>query len=155
MNFFKRGDTQELIAMAEHLASQNGHLQIEVGRLRAELATMRKSKQLAGLRGDRRMIEKAAADARFLAALHLAGLTTGRRADTHGLSRWRHESATALLRLGGVFGRRGWKTTDPATVHQGIERGRASALAQPERWKYRLPRHRLNLGTKGGDSGRG
>ena len=147
MNFFKKGDTQELIAMAEHLASQNGHLQIEVGRLRAELATMRKSKQLAGMRGDRRMIEKAAADARFLAALHLAGLATGRRADAHGLTRWRHESATAILRLGGIFGKRGWKSTEPKAIHDGIEAGRLRAIAQPERWRYRLPKHRLKVGA--------
>ena len=153
MNLFGNKDTAELVAIAEKLAQANGHLQVEVGTLRAELATMRRSKHLAQMRGDRRVIERATADAQFLGALHLAGLATGRRADTHGLTRWRHESATALLRLGGVFGRRGWKTTDPATVHQGIERGRASALAQPDRWKFRLPRHRLNLGRKGGDAG--
>ena len=121
----------------------NGHLQLELASLRAELSRLRRSKQLAAMRGDRRQIERAAADARFLAALHLAGLSTSRRdKDLHGLTRWRHEGALSILRLGRIYGHRGWKSFDPGGVHEGIERGMAAALANPERWKLRLPTYR-------------
>ena len=39
----------------------NGHLQLELASLRAELSRLRRSKQLAAMRGDRRQIERAAA----------------------------------------------------------------------------------------------
>lgn len=136
----------ELIKMAEDLATANGHLAVELLRVRAELAELRRSKQLASMRGDRRQIERAVMDARFLGGLHAAGLATSRRADTHGLSRWRHESALGILRLGGVFGVRGWRTVDPVAIAEGVELGRGRALASPERWRLRLPDHRLRLG---------
>lgn len=144
MKFNFRTDNQgELIELAETLATANGHLQRELAELRADLARLRRSRKLAAMRGDRRMIERAAADARFLGALHLAGLNTTRRAkENHGLSRWRHESAVGILRLGGVYGRRGWLTTNPADVHAGIEAGLSAAIRNPDRWKGRLPQNR-------------
>ena len=141
---FRSDDRAELLQMAESLAQANGHLHLELTSMRQELARLRKSRQLAAMRGDLRMIERAAMDARFLGALHLAGLATGRReSDLHGLSRWRHEGAVSILRLGRLYGKRGWKTTEPSTVASGIERGRAAALGNPERWKMRLPTYRV------------
>ena len=147
---FRSSDREELLQMAETLAQANGRLMVELTSMRQELARLRKSRQLAAMRGDVRMIEKAAADARFLGAMHLGGLATGRReTDTHGLSRWRHENAVSILRLGKVYGRRGWRTTEPAAVAAGIERGRAAALGNPERWRVRLPTYRT-VGRKVG-----
>ena len=147
---FRSDDRAELLQMAEQLAAANGRLSVELASMRQELARLRKSRQLASMRGDLRMIEKAVMDAKFLGALHLAGLATGRREiDTHGLSRWRHEGAVSILRLGRIYGRRGWKTTEPATVASGIERGRAAALNNPERWRVRLPGYRT-VGRKVG-----
>ena len=147
---FRSDDRAELLQMAETLAQANGRLMVELTSMRQELARLRKSRALAAMRGDVRMIERAAMDAKFLGALHLAGLATGRREiDTHGLSRWRHEGAVSILRLGRVYGRRGWKTTEPATVASGIERGRAAALGNPERWRVRLPTYRT-VGRKVG-----
>lgn len=142
IDFFRKTSDQELVALAEQLAAANGHLQIELGKVRAELSALRQSKKLIDMRGDRRMVERAVADAKWLSVLHLASLNTSRRADTHGLGRHRHESAIGILRLGGVYGLRGWTSTDPATVHQGIERGRSAAIANPERWRYRMAKHR-------------
>lgn len=147
---FRSDDRAELLQMAETLAQANGRLMVELTSMRQELARLRKSRQLAAMRGDLRMIERAAMDAKFLGALHIAGLATGRREiDTHGLSRWRHEGAVSILRLGRLYGRRGWKTTEPATVASGIERGRAAALNNPDRWRLRLPTYRT-VGRKVG-----
>ena len=147
---FRSSDREELLQMAESLAQANGHLHLELTSMRQELARLRKSRQLAAMRGDLRMIEKAVMDAKFLGALHLAGLATGRReTDTHGLSRWRHEGAVSILRLGRLYGKRGWKATEPATVASGIERGRGAALNNPERWRVRLPTYRT-VGRKVG-----
>ncbi len=112
----------------DELLADNGRLLVELANARAENARLRRSRANASLRKDRRMIEGAAQDARFLASLHAAGLNTSRRADTHGFTRWRHESAVSLLRLGGVFGRRGWLTTDPTRISEGIKAGREKAI---------------------------
>ena len=147
---FRSDDRAELLQMAETLAQANGRLMVELASMRQELARLRKSRALASMRGDVRQIERAYMDAKFLGVLHIAGLATGRReVDTHGLSRWRHENALSVLRLGRLYGARGWKTTEPATVASGIERGRAAALNNPERWRVRLPTYRT-VGRKVG-----
>jgi hypothetical protein len=140
---FRSDDKSELLAMAESLAQANGHLMVELSAMRQELARLRKSRALAAMRGDIRQIERAYMDAKFLGALHIAGLSTGRREiDLHGLSRWRHENALSILRLGRIYGKRGWRTVEPAAVAAGIERGGAAALNNPERWRHRLPTYR-------------
>ena len=65
---FRSDDREELLQMAESLAQANGHLHLELTSMRQELARLRKSRQLAAMRGDLRMIEKAVMDAKFLGA---------------------------------------------------------------------------------------
>lgn len=133
----------DLLTLAETLATANGHLHAELARAKAENGRLRRSRANASLRADRRMIEGAATDAAFLGALHAAGLNTSRRAkDLHGLTRWRHEAALGILRLGRVYGEKDWLTVCPADIADGVERGRKAAVADAYRWRMRLPSYR-------------
>lgn len=134
----------ELVSMAETLATSNARLHVELARARAENARLRRSRANAQLRGDRRIIEGAVQDAKWLGVLHVAGLNTSRRAkDVHGLSRHRHESAIAILRLGRLYGAKGWRVTCPAEITEGIEAGRNRAISDITRWRGRLPQYRV------------
>lgn len=136
----------DVLALVGKLQADQSATGLELARLKAENARLRKSRHNAQLRGDLRQVERAAVDAQFLLILHLTGLDTSRRStENHGLTQWHWERAVGILRLGLVHNRRGWSSTDPQALQAGLQRGRAAALTNPERWKMRLNRRHLNV----------
>ena len=141
-----RGDRAALVGLVSELEQDRDRLALAVVQLKAENGQLRRSRHLAALRGDLRRVERAAADAGLLAALHVGGVNTARRAvGVHGLGQWRWEQAVAVLRLGRVYGRVGWLTTDPGAVAEGVTAGRAAAMRDPERWRLRLNKRHWNV----------
>lgn len=106
----------------------------------AEIATLRRRLGESGAHGKR--LDRAYADALLLATLHVGYQPTSRRAAVKaGISHNRWENAVALLRLARCHDGREFLRNDLATIEEKLTKAKAAALATPDAYRARLPKH--------------
>lgn len=134
-----------LLAKSEKVADASNRLQEMVRQLQAENHKLRR---LTHLRPHVRIVRRAHETALKLAALHLAGLRTGRRAaiSTGGVSERYYFYARAMLELAGLYASGRIISDDP----QHIENNLLAAAKSAERdfhllWRRLPPSRRMNV----------
>lgn len=107
----------------------------------AEIAKLRRRLNESGAHGKR--LDRAYADALLLASLHVGFQPTSRRAawELAGISHNRWENAIALLRLARVHSGRDFLHHDLATIEERLDKAKEVALATPDAYRVRLPKH--------------
>ncbi|GIV77450.1 MAG: hypothetical protein KatS3mg050_1844 [Litorilinea sp.] len=117
------------------------HVAVELARLRAENARLRRALRINGRHS--RRVQRAYDAALLLATWHVAYLDTTRAACRgRGMPQRQWENGMALLRLARVVDERGrWLVHDLATVEPALQRARDRAVEVPEALFARGPRH--------------
>lgn len=116
------------------------HLEIELLRLRAENAELRKALRING-RHARRM-QRAYDCALLLATWHVAYLPTSRDfAKAQGMSQRGWENGIALLRLARVLNGEKWRVHDLATIERALLKAQDRAAQTPESFFAWCNRH--------------
>lgn len=118
------------------------YLETENAQLRAEVKALRR--RLHDGRGFERRIERAYDDALLLSLWWAGGIYPSRRYArvAGGMSQRAWQNAMALLRMARIVtGQRRWMAQDAALIEQRLQRAKAQALADPERFWLRLNRH--------------
>ena len=109
----------------------NEHLEIELLRLRAENAQLRKALRING-RHARRM-QRAYDCALLLATWHVAYLPTSRDyAQAQGMGQRGWEAGMALLKLARIVTGQKWRIHDLPTIERALQKAQDTALAAPE-----------------------
>ncbi len=117
------------------------HILADNVRLRAENERLRGKLKLADGRHTKR-IRRAYVSALALASLHIAYLpTTRKQAMLAGLSQRQFENGRAMLQMARVLNGRKWKLHNLADIDDRLNAAVARALADPEVFRSRLPRH--------------
>lgn len=123
------------------MAATAKRLWLEVQRLRAENAKLRKALRINGRHA--RRIQRAYDAALLLAQWHCAFLPTSRQfAMQNGMPQRQWQNGMALLRMARVCDQRGrWACHDLNVIEAALRRAQVGANAAPEAYFARGPRH--------------
>lgn len=126
------------MSAVKHLTTD--HMALELDRLRAEVARLRRRLREQSRHAER--MRRAYNAALLLAQLHTSYQPTGRQAVKRlGMTQRQHENGLALLRLARVVNARQWVVHDMATIEAALQRAYDRALEEPEAFFVRGPRH--------------
>jgi len=121
-------------------AISDRHVIVELQRLRSENERLRQRLRESGRHAKR--LQRAYDAALALANLHISYLpTTREQAQVAGLTQRQFENGRALLQLARVVNGRRWQIHDLATIENRLRAAQDRALAAPEVFFARLPRH--------------
>jgi hypothetical protein len=129
---------ERILQRAERVADQANRLQEQVRQLQAE---NRKLRRLTHLKASVRLVRKAHEAALRLAAMHLAGMRTG-RVSAHtagGMSERTYFYARALCELAGVYAESTFVTEDVELIQHNLGAAARSAERNFELLWRRLP----------------